>query len=100
LVQVSGIILTGTPGVYTRTFKVRDRSGNAAEPVKRTIRVIESGPPALGIARNANGTLTVTFEGQLQTASGVGASWKTVASESPAVLPADQAAAYFRAARE
>ena len=100
LVEVSGIILTGTPGVYTRTYKVRDRSGNAAEPVKRTVRVIEFGPPALGIARNANGTLTVTFEGRLQTASGVGALWKTVALESPAVLPADQAAAFFRAARD
>ncbi len=99
-IQVTGIILTDIPGVYTRTFKVQDRSGNAAEPVVRTIRVVDSGPPALRIARNADGTLTVTFKGELEAASGVNAPWKPVASESPVVLPADQAAAFFRAVRD
>jgi hypothetical protein len=78
---------------------VRDKSGNAAEPLVRIIRVIEPGPPALQIARNADGTFTIRFEGQLQTAPGVNASWRTISLESPAVLPADQAAAFFRAKR-
>ncbi|MDP7049825.1 MAG: DUF5011 domain-containing protein [Verrucomicrobiota bacterium] len=99
LIEVSGIIPTGSPGVFTRTYKVRDKSGNAAEPLVRIIRVIEPGPPALQIARNADGTFTIRFEGQLQTAPGVNASWRTISLESPAVLPADQAAAFFRAKR-
>jgi hypothetical protein len=98
-IEITGMIITGTPGVYTITFKVKDRSGNAAVPVVRTIRVVKPGPPALGIARNADGTLTITFEGELQTAHGVNALWQAVALESPAVLPAEKAAAFFRAKR-
>ena len=98
-IEITGMIITGTPGVYTITFKVKDKSGNAAVPVVRTIQVVKPGPPALGIARNADGTLTITFEGELQTAPGVNAPWQAVALESPAVLPAEKAAAFFRAKR-
>jgi predicted nucleic acid-binding Zn ribbon protein len=98
-IEITGLIIKGTPGVYTLTFKVKDKSGNAAVPVVRTIQVVKPGPPALGIARNADGTLTITFEGELQTAPGVNASWQAVALESPAVLPAEKAAAFFRAKR-
>ena len=99
LIEISGIIPTDSPGVFTRKYKVRDKSGNAAEPLVRIIRVIEPGPPALQIARNVDGTFTFRFEGRLQTAPGVNASWWTISLESPAVLPADQAAAFFRAKR-
>jgi hypothetical protein len=98
-IEITGMIITGTPGVYTITFNVKDKSGNAAVPVVRTIQVVKPGPPALGIARNADGTLTITFEGELQTAPGVNAPWHAVALESPAVLPAEKAAAFFRAKR-
>ncbi|MEE2947086.1 MAG: DUF5011 domain-containing protein, partial [Verrucomicrobiota bacterium] len=99
LIEVSGIIPTGSPGVFTRTYKVRDQSGNTAESLVRIIRVIEYGPPALQIARNADGTFTIRFEGRLQTTRAVNASWRALSLESPAVLSADQAAAFFRAKR-
>ena len=98
-IEITGMIIKGTPGIYTLTFKVKDKSGNAAVPMVRTIQVVKPGPPALGIARNADGTLTITFEGELQSAPGVNAPWQAVALESPAVLPAEKAAAFFRAKR-
>ena len=53
----------------------------------------------LSIVRNANGSITVTFEGKLQSTEGVNTTWAAVDSESPAVLPAKKAAAFFRAVR-
>ena len=97
LIEVAGIVPTGSPGVFTRTFKVQDKSGNPAEPLVRIIRVIESGPPALQIARNADGNFTIKFEGQLQTTSSMNVLWRTISLESPVVLSPDQAAAFFRA---
>ncbi|MEO1861606.1 MAG: DUF5011 domain-containing protein, partial [Verrucomicrobiia bacterium] len=84
-IEITGMIIKGTPGIYTLTFKVKDKSGNAAAPVVRTIKVVKLGSPMLTIARNANGTVTVTFDGKLQTAVGVNAPWQVVDSESPAV---------------
>ena len=81
------------------TYYVKDRSGNYAAAVVRTIKVIKIGPPALSIVRNANGSITVTFEGKLQSTEGVNTTWAAVDSESPAVLPAKKAAAFFRAVR-
>ena len=98
-IEITGLIITGTPGVYTLTFKVKDKSGNAAASVVRTIKVVELGPPMLTIVRNANGTVTVTFDGKLQTAVGVNAPWQAVDSESPAVLPVEKSAAFFRSMR-
>ena len=98
-IEITGLIITGIPGVYTLTFKVKDKSGNAAASVVRTIKVVELGPPMLTIVRNANGTVTVTFDGKLQTAVGVNAPWQAVDSESPAVLPVEKSAAFFRSMR-
>ena len=98
-IEITGLIITGTPGVYTLTFKVKDKSGNAAASVVRTIKVVKLGPPMLTIVRNANGTVTVTFDGKLQTAVGVNAPWQAVDSESPAVLPVEKSAAFFRSMR-
>ena len=98
-IEITGLIITGTPGVYTLTYNVKDKSGNAAASVVRTIKVVELGPPMLTIARNANGTVTVTFDGKLQTAVGVNAPWQAVDSESPAVLPVEKSAAFFRSMR-
>ena len=98
-IEITGLIITAAPGVYTLTFKVKDKSGNAAASVVRTIKVVELGPPMLTIVRNANGTVTVTFDGKLQTAVGVNAPWQAVDSESPAVLPVEKSAAFFRSMR-
>ncbi len=98
-IEITGMIIKSTPGIYTLTFKVKDKSGNAAAPVVRTIKVVKLGPPMLTIARNANGTVTVTFDGKLQTAVGVNALWQVVDSESPAVLPIEKSAAFFRSMR-
>ena len=98
-IEITGLIIKGTPGIYTLTFKVKDKSGNAAAPVVRTIKVVKLGPPMLTISRNANGTVTVTFDGKLQTAVGVNAPWQVVDSESPAVLPVEKSAAFFRSMR-
>ena len=99
LIGITGLIDTGTPGVYTITFNVKDSSGNAAAAVVRTIKVVKLAPPTLNIARNSNSTITVTFDGRLQTADRVNAAWLTLDTESPAVLPAEKAAAFFRAVR-
>jgi hypothetical protein len=99
LIGITGLIDTDTPGVYTITFNVKDSSGNAATAVVRTIEVVKLAPPTLTISRNRNSTITVTFEGQLQTADGVNAAWLTLDTESQAVLSAEKAAAFFRAVR-
>ena len=54
-------------------------------------------PPAISVARNADGTVTVTFEGTLQTAPTVNGPWTDVDAESPLTLNPDQAAAFGRA---
>ena len=99
LIGITGLIDTDTPGVYTITFNVKDSSGNTATAVVRTIEVVKLAPPMLTISRNRNSTITVTFEGQLQTADGVNAAWLTLDTESPAVLSTEKAAAFFRAVR-
>ena len=55
--------------------------------------------PALSVARNADGTLTVTFEGSLETAPAVTGPWTKSAATSPAKVTPDQAGAYARARR-
>jgi hypothetical protein len=98
-IKTTGAVDTKKPGVYTITFNVKDKSRNAATAVVRTVEVIKLGPPALSISRNANGTVTVTFEGKLQTADGVNDAWQVVATESPLVLPIEKTSAFFRAVR-
>ena len=99
LIGITGLIDTDIPGIYTITFNVKDSSGNAATAVVRTIEVVKLAPPTLTISRNRNSTITVTFEGQLQTVDRVNAAWLTHDTESPAVLSAEKAAAFFRAVR-
>ena len=99
LIGITGLIDTGSPGVYTITFNVKDSSGNAATAVVRTIEVVKLAPRCSPFPRNRNSTITVTFVGQLQTADGVNAAWLTLDTESPAVLSTEKAAAFFRAVR-
>jgi hypothetical protein len=55
--------------------------------------------PAISVVNNGDGTVTVTFEGTLQTAPEVNGSWTDVDGASPLTLPADQAQQYGRAVK-
>ena len=56
--------------------------------------------PALSIVNNGDGTVTVTFEGTLQSAASVNGPWSDVDAPSPLTIPADQAQQYARAVAE
>ncbi len=56
-------------------------------------------PPALSVVRNADKSLTVTFEGTLETAPAVTGPWTKSAATSPAKVSPDGAGAYARARR-
>ena len=58
---------------------------------------VDDTPPTLSVVRNADGTVTMTFEGTLQTAPTVNGPWTDVNGESPLTIPADEAAAFGRA---
>ena len=53
--------------------------------------------PAISVVNNGDGTVTVTFEGTLQSADSVNGPWTDVDAASPLTLPADQAAQFGRA---
>ena len=53
--------------------------------------------PSISVVRNADGTVTVTFDGTLQTSPTVNGPWTDVDGESPLTIPSDQAAAFGRA---
>jgi hypothetical protein len=56
--------------------------------------------PALNVVNNGDGTVTVTFEGKLQTAATVNGPWADVeGATSPLTIPADQAQQYGRAVK-
>ena len=53
--------------------------------------------PAISVVNNGDGTVTVTFEGTLQSAPTVNGPWSDVDGASPLTIPADQAAQFGRA---
>ena len=54
--------------------------------------------PAISVVNNGDGTVTVTFEGTLQSAAAVNGPWSDVeGATSPLTIPADQAAQFGRA---
>jgi hypothetical protein len=53
--------------------------------------------PALSVVSNGDGTVTITFEGKLQSAPTVNGPWENVDGASPLTIPADQAQQYGRA---
>jgi hypothetical protein len=57
-------------------------------------------PPTLSIVNNGDGTVTVTFEGKLQSAPTVNGPWQDVDAESPLTLQPDQPATFGRAVSE
>ena len=54
-------------------------------------------PPTISVVNNGGGTVTVTFEGTLQSAPTVNGPWSDVGGASPLTIPADQAAQFGRA---
>ena len=54
----------------------------------------------LSVVNNGDGTVTVTFEGTLQSADSVNGPWSDVDAASPLTIPADQAQQYARAVAE
>ena len=61
--------------------------------------IVEPGgdAPAISVVNNGDGTVTVTFEGTLQSAPTVNGPWSDVDGASPLTIPADQAAQFGRA---
>ena len=56
--------------------------------------------PAISVARNADGTITINFEGTLQIAPTVNGPWSDVDAPSPLTIPADAAETFGRAVRK
>jgi hypothetical protein len=56
--------------------------------------------PEIGVVRNADGTVTVTYTGKLQAAPTVNGPWEDVGGESPLTLQPDQPATFARAVRD
>ena len=56
-------------------------------------------PPTIIVVNNGDGTVTVTFEGTLQSAATVDGPWENVDGASPLTIPADQAAQFGRAVK-
>jgi hypothetical protein len=56
-------------------------------------------PPALGFAHNSDGTITLSFEGRLQTAPAINGPWKDVDASSPVILSTDQQQQFTRSVK-
>jgi hypothetical protein len=73
------------------------RFGGAIDNVSVSIADPGGEAPTISVVNNGDGTVTVTFEGTLQTAPTVNGPWQDVDAESPLTIPADQAAQFGRA---
>ncbi|MEL0099690.1 MAG: immunoglobulin-like domain-containing protein, partial [Opitutae bacterium] len=68
--DANGSVDSNTPGIYQIIYNATDESGNAAEPVVRTINVVDSDAPVITMLGDAN----ITHEaGELYT--DLGANW-------------------------
>ena len=76
-----------------------ERSYYAGLSYSRTGYAAGGDTPSISVARNVDGTLTVTFEGKLQAAPTVNGPWQDVTDESPYNLTPDQAQAFGRAVK-
>ncbi|MBC8245912.1 MAG: hypothetical protein H8E20_16175 [Verrucomicrobia bacterium] len=57
-------------------------------------------PPTISVVNNGDGSVTVTFEGKLQTATSVNGPWADAeGATSPLTIPSDQAAQFGRAVK-
>ena len=58
-IEITGLIITGTPGVYTLTYNVKDKSGNAAASVVRTVKVVDEVAPVITLKGEQSVTVNV-----------------------------------------
>jgi len=56
-------------------------------------------PPPLGFVNNGDGTITLTFEGRLQTAPTINGPWQDMDASSPVTLPTDQKQQFTRSVK-
>ena len=52
--DANGTVDSDTPGIYQITYSATDAAGNEAEPVVRTIQVIDSDAPVITLLGDAN----------------------------------------------
>ena len=73
-IVVSGSVDTSTIGTYTLTYNVSDTSGNAADPVTRTVNVVDTTAPVITLLGDNPMTIEVgtTFTDPGATASDAG----------------------------
>jgi|GEM_PF-905663 len=57
-IVVTGSVNANAPGTYTLTYNVSDPAGNAATPVSRTVKVVDTTPPTITL----NGANPLTVE--------------------------------------
>ncbi len=84
-------------GRYLMKFFASDGYGILAEAgfnVRKT-----DGVPSISVMRNANGSITVTYEGKLQSAPTINGPWKDASGTSPQTLSADNTSLFGRAIR-
>ena len=60
------------------------------------IKAVTADAPSISLVRNADGSLTVEFEGTLQTAPTVNGPWTDVDAASPVTWSTDQDAGFAR----
>ena len=63
------------------------------------VEVVGNTPPTISVIKNDDGTVTIVFEGTLQTAPTVIGPWTDVDAISPLTISADQAQQFGRALR-
>ena len=88
-----------TDTIMVNDAKVLDELDSAASSVIIIDKVLipPVGAPTISVVNNGDGTVTVTFEGTLQSAPTVNGPWSDVGGASPLTIPADQAAQFGRA---
>ena len=60
LISVSGIVNTSTLGTYLLSYTVSDSSGNSADPVVRTVQVVDTTSPVISL--NGNTSINHTYQ--------------------------------------
>ncbi len=88
-----------TDTIMVNDAKVLDEIESATSSVIIIDKVLipPVGTPTISVVNNGGGTVTVTFEGTLQSAPTVNGPWSDVGGASPLTIPADQAAQFGRA---
>jgi len=61
-VLISGAVDVETVGTYAITYSATDSAGNAADPVTRTVRVVDVTPPVVSLLGDADVTLEAVTE--------------------------------------